>query len=80
MASFKKIIGNIGKDILKGIEVAVPVLGAVDPPLSPIFTEIAAVIQKLEGSPAASTLTEEQLSAIIQAVATVSAAKQVPTS
>jgi hypothetical protein len=78
MKSFLKIIENVGKDILKGVEVVAPVLGAVDPPLAPIFLEIAQVIAVLEGSGVA--ISQEQLSSIIQAVATTSAAKQVPKS
>jgi hypothetical protein len=73
MASFLKIIEDIGKDIVKGVEVVAPVLGVVDPPLSPILQEVALVIAALEGSGA--TVSQSQLSSIVQAVATVSAAK-----
>ena len=76
MASFLKIIEDIGKDIVKGVEVVAPVLGAVDPPLAPILQEIALVVAALEGSGA--QISASQLSSIVQSVATVTAAKQVP--
>lgn len=83
--SFLKIIENIGKDIVKGVEAAGPILvatspivTAIDPPIGIILSEIGAVLTAIEKAhppaPTGSTaITQEQLSQLIQALATVHA-------
>ena len=83
MASFLHVLETIGKDVGKGVAVTLPIvgkiLGVADPPaavmLGPILAEITTVINALESSQGSQTLTPEELSIIIQAVATTSALK-----
>lgn len=77
--SFLKTLETIGQDILKGVEIAGPVVGAFVPAAGPIFTEVATVITALEAGGQHATITAAQLSQIIQAVALVQSVKQAPT-
>ena len=72
--SFISTLETIGKDILKGIEIATPIVGTFVPAAGPILTELALIITQLENS--GKTLTADQLTQLIQSVATVSAVKQ----
>lgn len=73
MKSFLKALENVGTWILKGVEIAAPVIGAVDPPLAPILMEVAQVVAILEAK--GQTVDANSLQAIVQAVATHSAVK-----
>lgn len=75
--SILKIIEDIGKDIGKGVEVAGTIVSVVDPALAPIFTEIANVIAALEGKQG--SITQAQLSQIVQAIAMTGTIKQATT-
>lgn len=73
MKSFLSVLKTIGDDIIKGIEIAVPIIGAVEPQLAPILAEVTQIVAALEK--AGATINQAQLSAIIQAAATSSAVK-----
>lgn len=78
--SFLSVVENIGKDILKGIEVSAPILTAagqtleaVGLPVGAVFVEAGTIIASLEAKNipvAAETIRE-----IVQSVATLHAAK-----
>ena len=81
--SFLSILKTIGEDIEKGIAVAEPIIGAFVPSVGAILVEVADVIASLEAVtpivPAAATAKADEvpnLSALVQAVATVSAVNQ----
>lgn len=72
--SFVSVLKTIGTDVEKGISIAEPIIAKFVPMAAPILTEISAVIAALESL--GSSVTQEQLSQIIQAIATASAIKQ----
>lgn len=78
--SFLSVLETIGKDVLKGVEAASPIIGTFVPAAGPILTEIAAVITALEnktsGTTTGTTITADDLSKIIQILATAHSVKQ----
>lgn len=72
--SFLKDIENIGKDIIKGVEIAAPIVGAFVPAVGPILAEVAQIVSALEAK--GQTLTSEQLTSIVNTVASANAMKQ----
>lgn len=72
--SFISVLETIGKDIVKGVEIAAPIVGTFVPAVGPIFMELATIISQLENKGGA--VTNEQLSQLVQAIATISAVKQ----
>ncbi len=84
--SLKSVLETIGKDIEKGLQVAAPVIGAFDPPLGIILSEIGQLVAAVESVQQATTpptapptpLTPEQVSAIVSAVTTITAIKAHP--
>jgi hypothetical protein len=82
--SLRTVLSKIGKDlkdvgdwIEDGLKVAVPVIGAVDPPLGALFTEIESVVEKVE-SATGQGVTASSLQAIVTAVATLEGLKVIP--
>lgn len=74
MKSFLHVIATIGADILKGVEIAAPIVGAFVPAVGPILTEVAQIISALEAK--GQEVNQAQLAAIINAVSTAQAVKQ----
>jgi hypothetical protein len=72
--SLLSILKTIEADVTKGFEVAAPIIGSFVPAAGPVLVEIGNVLAALEG--VNSTATPEQLSPVVQAVATASAVKQ----
>lgn len=72
--SFLKDIENIGKDIIKGVEIAAPIVGAFVPAVGPILAEVAQIVSALEAK--GQTLTSEQLTSIVNTIASANAMKQ----
>jgi hypothetical protein len=75
MASFLTILEDIGKDIVKGVETAakIPGVGAI-PMVGPIVVELGTLLNAFEAK--GTTLTNEQLSQMIQILAAAQAVKQ----
>jgi len=72
--SLLKTLETIGADILKGVEVAAPIIVDFVPKAAPILEEILTVIADLEAK--GITVTQPQMSGLVQAMATTSAIKQ----
>jgi hypothetical protein len=75
LKSIGKDLRDVGGWIDEGIQVIGPILGAVDPPLAPIITEIETILARLfPNTPASAT----QLQAIVKAVATTQTLNSIP--
>ncbi len=73
--SFLSVIETIGKDIVKGAEVAAKIPGVSAIPIAgPIIVEVGQIVSSLETS--GKTLTSDEVSQIVQIVAAASAVKQ----
>ena len=72
--SLLKTIETIGQDILKGIEIAEPIIGTFEPTVGTILTDIAEVIATLEAK--ATPVTPMQMAGIVQAMSMTAAVKQ----
>jgi hypothetical protein len=72
--SLLKTIETIGQDILKGVDIAGPIIETFEPQLAPIINEIEGVIAALEGKNA--SVTKEQMSQMVQALSMANAIKQ----
>lgn len=85
--SFSSVLKSIGKDlshvgswINDGLKVAEPILGAVDPPLAAIFTEIENVFSGLGttiSTAGSSGITEATVQGIVTAITTIESLKAV---
>jgi hypothetical protein len=72
--SFLSSLENIGKDILKGFEIATPIIGTFVPALGPVLTEVAQIITVLEAR--GQQVSTDQISSIINTLAAAQAIKQ----
>jgi hypothetical protein len=80
--SLSAILKTVGKDlkdvgswIEDGLRVATPIIGAMDPPLGAIITEVENVVSSIENSV---KLTAPQVQAIVTAVSTLESIKAAP--
>jgi len=67
-----KDLSNVGHWIEDGLKVAEPIIGAIDPPLGAIITEVENVLGSVTSSAA---LTESQVQAIVTAISTLEGIK-----
>jgi len=72
--SFLKHLENIGVDILKGIQIASPIIGSFNPAIGAILTEVGTVIADLEQK--GQTINPSDMSALVTAISTVHTVKQ----
>lgn len=71
MKSFASVLENIGKGILKGIEVAAPIVQKIAPEvpvIGPALQEVTSLVMALEKSNAA--MTPEEVEGIVAALVT----------
>lgn len=71
-ADFEKV----GNWINDGLKVAEPIIGALDPPLGAIITEVENVLGSISSS---TKLTESQVQQIVTAITTLETIKSAPT-
>ena len=71
MKKFLQILENVGKDIAKGIEDALPIIEGFVPTIGPILVDIEQIIKQVEGE-----LTTDQISKIVQSYTTVNSIDQ----
>lgn len=74
LKSLGKDLSHVGTWIEDGLKIVVPIVGAVDPPVGAIITEVETVVSNLMKT-SSIQVTEPMIQAIVTAVATLAGVK-----